>query len=232
MKGVFQGIMFVGVWTFVIFITIGIALLPLALHLFLLLSGAEQRAVKAIEQLSETLMQDETIVEEGIQKRIFALWSRRAVIAITKSRMIIVRRGLFGGFNMTDIQWKDLRDATLEQNVLVDFCGSNLQFAHSKAGAGSLIVNGIERQIASQIYSFAQSEEQAWEEKRRVREMEEVRAASGGITIGGGMAPSAPSEKKSDSVLDELEQAKRLLDMDAISDAEYNEMKAKILARP
>ena len=78
------------------------------------------------------------------------------------------------------------------------------------------------------MYAKAQFEEQAWEEKRRVRGLEETRAASGGVTVGmgagaGGAAP--------DRMVEEISKAKALLDAGAISDTEFQEMKAKILGR-
>lgn len=78
------------------------------------------------------------------------------------------------------------------------------------------------------IYSHAQSEEHAWEEKRRVRALEESRAASGGVTFHSG-TPSGGGAVT--SMMDELVKAKALFDGDAISDAEYQEIKAKVLAR-
>jgi hypothetical protein len=135
---------------------------------------------------------------------------------------------------MKDYQWKDLYDADLSENVLPKFFGSRLSFAIRRDGKGAtedrLVIDGIEGRLASQIYSTAQEQEQAWEEKRRVRTMEEARATSGGITLGG--LPSAPGAGNTGgSTLDDLERAKKLLDAEVISDAEFNEMKSKILSR-
>ena len=76
---------------------------------------------------------------------------------------------------------------------------------------------------------MGQFEEQAWEEKRRIRTIEEVRAAAGGVVVNN--AP-APSENKSggNRMLEEIQKAKELLDSGAVSDAEFQEMKSKILA--
>ena len=94
--------------------------------------------------------------------------------------------------------------------------------------------------IATEMYKVAQKEEQAWEEKRRVREMEETRAASGGVMFAGGGIPSAQtpapqapqsSESLSNSVADELIKLKKLMDQGIISDVEFNEMKSKLLSK-
>lgn len=227
MSGIFNIIGFVLLSLFAIFSSFGIPVL--AFLVFMTYYGAQGRALKVSEQLSKTLMQGEYIEAEALQCRVFALWRRRAAFGITNSRVLILSRGLFGGYTMVDIQWKDLEDVTIEQNVLSAFCGSNLKFRHLNAKTGIVQVMGIESEIAANIYSSAQSQEQAWEEKRRVRQMEEVRAAAGGVVLNTGFGQSeAPA--RSNRMLDEITAAKALLDNGAISDSEYQEMKAKILA--
>jgi hypothetical protein len=195
----------------------------------LIVVGAETRAAKAEKIVSTTLMDGENVVAKTIQKRVFALFNRRAVVAITNSRILIIRRGLLGGFKMSDIQWKDLKDVQIEQNILEDFCGSNLAFRHLNGGVAPMIVNGLGSDVASAMYTRAQSEEQQWEEKRRVRAMEEVRAAAGGVVVHNAPAASqaAPAGNR---LLSEIQEAKKLLDGGVISDAEFQEMKSKILA--
>jgi hypothetical protein len=179
-------------------------------------------------------MGSEQKLGEAIQFRLCALISRRLLVAATNSRIILIARPLLGGFTMKDYQWKDLHDAKLSENVLPWLFGSRLSFAIRREGEGRtedrLVVDGIEGRLASQIYAAAQDQEQAWEEKRRVRTMEEARASSGGITLGG--VPSASGGGNAGgSTLDELERAKKLMDSGVISDAEFNEIKSKILSR-
>jgi hypothetical protein len=200
----------------------------------LVVRGVEGRKAIAGEKLTSTLMANEQKLGEAIQFRLCALLSRRLVVAATGSRIILVRRPLLGGFTMKDYQWKDLHDADLSENVFPKLFGSRLSFSIRRDGQGEtedrLVIDGIDGRLASQIYSTAQDQEQAWEEKRRVRTMEETRASSGGITLGG--YPSTPgADNTRGSVLDELERAKKLLDAGVISDAEFNEIKSKILSR-
>jgi len=205
-------------------------ILPLALLLFFTYYGSQARAEKASHQFASTLMSDEFVESEAIQHRVFAMWKRRAVIGITSSRILVVQRGIFGGFKMVDIQWKDLLNATIEQNVLPSLCGSNLRFKHMNSQAAPVEVAGVDSEIASVIYSKSQAQEQAWEEKRRVRRMEEVRAAAGGVVVHTGHSQSGVRAPGGNRMLDEITKAKALLDAGAVSDAEFNEMKAKILA--
>src|SRR3989344_5947576 len=112
-------------------------------------------------------MTGKTVTARAVQHRAFALFKRRTVIAITSSRILTVQRGLLGGFKMADMQWKDLKDARLEQNILDSLCGSNLAFDSLLLGHAGIAVDGVPSEAASAMYAKAQYEEQAWEEKRR-----------------------------------------------------------------
>lgn len=196
--------------------------------------GAAARKERAVEKLDSTLMASEQKVAEAIEFRICALMSRRRLIAATSNRTILTERPLLGGFTMKDFQWKDVHDARLSENVLPNVFGSRLSVDIRREGQAEtedhLLIDGIERRAASRIYAMAQEEEQAWEEKRRVRTMEESRAASGGITLSS--QPTGLSDGNGRGfALEEIERAKKLLDAGAISDAEFNEIKAKILSR-
>jgi hypothetical protein len=227
MKGVVELLKAVGIWLLVSLVTVGVGLVAVAVWAGLVFLGAEDREKKAQAQLDSTLMPGEQVAARATQHRVFALFRRRTVIAITGSRILTVQRGLFGGFKMADMQWKDLKDVRLEQNVLDGLCGSNLAFDSLVQGYAGLAVDGVPSQAASAMYSRAQYEEQAWEEKRRVRGLEETRAASGGVTIGSADGSGAHSDR----MVDEIRKAKELLDSGAVSDAEFQEMKAKILGR-
>ncbi len=229
MRGILNFLLYTSIWLVLIVVTVGIALVVLVPIFWLTFANMTRRAEKAKAALDGTLMHDEVLVAFGLQHRVFALWHRRELVAITSSRTIVTRRGLLGGFKMQDIQWKDLRDVTIEENILPSLCGSNLSFAHNNGRVARMYIPGVPSEPARQIYTRGQSEEQAWEEKRRVRAMEEARSVSGGIVVhagGHGAAPAASGNR----LVDEIARAKELLDSGAISDAEFQEMKAKILS--
>lgn len=222
MSGVYKIVGFIVVAGLLIATFFGIPVL--ALWMVAVFLGAEGRATKAQAELKKVMMADEQVIVSAIQYRVFALFSRRELVAITNSRVITMTRGLLGGFKMTDIQWKDLIDATIEQNVLDFICGSNLRFAHIGRPLMAIRVEGVPSEAASTMYARAQHEEQAWEEKRRVRGMEEVRAAAGGVVVHAG------AQGTGGGVVDDIQKAKAMFDAGVISDAEFQEMKAKILA--
>ena len=222
------------------FVTILVFIISLGLYYFLVFKNSELRAKKAYAKLRDILIKDEAIVEQGIDKRPFALFSRRQVFAVTNSRIIRIKRGLLGGFIMHDFQWKDLEDARVSENVLPSLCGSSLSLKANYNGITMFIEVFPDRLIASRAYKHAQQEEQSWEEKRRIREMEEKRAKAGGIMIGqntipsGVTAPNLQDKQNINSTIDiadELLKLKKLLDQGVLSDAEFQEMKSKILAR-
>jgi hypothetical protein len=236
LKGVFNIIGFALLWAFLAFATLGFGLLALAALLGYMFVGADARRDKVEAKLNGTLMAGEKVITASIQHRGFALTHRRIAVAITDSRIIIIRPGLFGGFKMSDIQWKDLKDVRIEENVLDSIFGSNLTFEHYNARVGWLGVDGVKNKPAAEIYARAQFEEQAWEEKRRVRAMEEVRAAAGGVVVHTGAPAAAPARTppaaapEGNRMVQAIQQAKQLLDSGVISDAEFQEMKSKILA--
>ena len=76
------------------------------------------------------------------------------------------------------------------------------------------------------------AQDQAWREKRRVRELEELRARSGGIRIGtsgAGAGLGPPASGGQDDAVARLEKAKAMLDKGLISDAEFEALKARIV---
>lgn len=247
LRGITNILAAVVLWGFILFITIGVGIVGLIGWGYFVFANAEKRHGDALLKLQNTLMPDEVMRVTAVQLRPFALWNRRKSLGITDSRIIILSRGLLGGFAMRDIQWKDLQDAELNENVLPDICGSSLSFLYKKrdlgsvarrrhepalGGAPSLFVGGVPSDEARIIYAHAQAEEQAWEEKRRVRAIEETRAAAGGVYLNTGHGPErAPGTKDTTSLVGELTNLKQLLDTGVISDAEFQEMKAKIIAR-
>ncbi|MCA1653923.1 MAG: SHOCT domain-containing protein [Sphingomicrobium sp.] len=248
-RGVLNLLMCGLVWLVLIIITAGMAIIPFALWLFFVFSGSEKRLATASERVEQTLMPSERLLLGAVQLRPFALFTRRKALGITESRIIVISRGLLGGFTMQDIQWKDLQDAEISENVLPNLCGSSLSFAFSKhdfgsrpnkqrgasagaSGMSALIVGGLPCEEARTIYSNAQGQEQAWEEKRRVRAIEETRAAAGGVYLNtGANSHGEMPVKEAQSIVEQLNGLKKLLDSGAITDVEFNEMKSKIIAR-
>jgi hypothetical protein len=91
---------------------------------------------------------------------------------------------------------------------------------------------GLNKNQAQAMYRICQQHDQVWREKRRVRELEELRAKSGGVQISGGQAGySGTDDAGAESEpTRRLRQAREMLDARLISDSEFESIKAKIVS--
>jgi hypothetical protein len=188
---------------------------------------------KALEHLNSVLVAGETFDAWAIQRRLFALTKRRILIAATSGRFIQIKRGLFGGFDMTDFRWQDLGDAKIKvgifgADIFMKIFGST-DLAISKDSNQVLILPGYRKEQAEKIYRLAQSQDQSWREKRRIRELEEMRAKSGGVTIGSNLGNQQTGNQSADAT-EKLQQAKEMLEKKLITDSEYESIKARIIS--
>jgi len=194
------------------------------------IQSEEPRVEKALEYIKSMLIPGEMLEAWAIQRRLFALTHRRALIATTSGRFIGIQRGLFGGFTPVDIRWQDLTDAKLKVGIfgasvlMSSYNSSDLAVASSIDGL--LSFTGFRKQQAQQVYRICQTQEVSWREKRRIRELDELRAQSGGVQISTGL--QSAQQGASDSV-SRLQQAKQMLDSKLITDSEYEAIKARII---
>ena len=81
------------------------------------------------------------------------------------------------------------------------------------------------------MYRICQGQEQAWREKRRVRDLDELRARSGGIHLGASAAApvSAVGMASGETPTIRLGRAKEMLDAGLITDAEYEAIRARVI---
>jgi hypothetical protein len=191
-------------------------------------AGSEQ----TLSRLRAVLIPGETLEAWAIQRRIYALTHRRLVLAATSGRLMVFARRLFGGFDLTSIRWQDLEEVTLRVGMiaaeLAIRAGKATDLASlGAAGSQRVTFSGLRNEQAQAVYRICQAQDQAWREKRRVRELEELRARSGGIQVTS--APSLGSGGENDAVR-RLQEAKQLLEAKLITDAEYEAIKAKIVS--
>ena len=195
--------------------------------------NAEPAVQAMLEKLSTLLIPGERIEAWAIQRRLFALTHRRVLLIATSGRFIGVARRLFGGFKPEDVRWQDLKECSLyvgtfAADVAVKAYDSTDRAVSASSGR-TLSFTGFRKEQAQAVYRTAQAYEQQWREKRRVRELEELRAQSGGVQISSGYAGAgAPADPGEDS-LKRLQRAKQMLDARLISDSEYEAIKAKII---
>jgi hypothetical protein len=192
--------------------------------------GLADELSKAWSYLESMLVTGETVQAASVQRRLFALGHRRVLVAATSGRFISMKRGLIGGFSMVDLRWQDIKSAHIQAGVF----GSTLTVAAltqpDLASDGMVCefqFSGLRRDSAQAVYRICQAQEQAWREKRRQRELEEMRAKSGGFQANLGVSDGAASE----SPVQRLQKAKALLDGGLINDSEYETIKAKVISQ-
>ena len=194
----------------------------------------DYRVRDALAQLRALLVPGETIGAYAVQRRLYALSHRRIVVCATSGRFISLSRGLFGGYTPYDVRWQDLDDATIVAGIF----GATLTLTSldspdlpSRGSAARVVrVEGLRKDQAQQVYTICQAQEQQWREKRRVRELDELRAQSGGVQIGGALSGAAAAVAgASGDPTERLRKAKQMLDDGLITDAEYESIKARVV---
>jgi len=190
---------------------------------------------RALGILRDLLTTDETLEAWAMQHRLFALMHRRVCIAATSGRFISVSRNLLGGYESADIRWQDLKETRIRAGIISADLTLVAQTS-ADLNIGSEInrvwtFDGLVKDQAQAIYRICQQHDQVWREKRRVRELEELRAKSGGVQFSGGATPySADSAGGESEPARRLRQAKEMLDARLISDSEFESIKAKIVS--
>ena len=195
----------------------------------------------ALATMQGLLTAGETLEAWAAQHRLYALTHRRVCIAATSGRFLSLNRRLLGGYESADIRWQDLRETRIRAGVIAADLTLVAQ-ASSDLNIGSEVNRvwtfaGLHKDQAHAMYRICQQHDQVWREKRRVRELEELRAKSGGVQIGaagmgaagmGGAAYGAASAESEPAR--RLRQAREMLEAKLISDSEFESIKAKIVS--
>jgi hypothetical protein len=200
-------------------------------------AGADDSSLgAALATLRGLLTSGETLEAWAAQRRIYALTHRRVCIAATSGRFISLQRRLFGGYDSADIRWQDLKETRISAGIiaadltLVAQSSSDLNIGAEVNRIWSF--EGLNKNQAQAMYRICQQHDQVWREKRRVRELEELRAKSGGVQISGGQAgySSTDAAGTESEPTRRLRQAREMLDAKLISDSEFESIKAKIVS--
>jgi hypothetical protein len=191
----------------------------------------------ALATLQGLLTSGETLEAWATQRRVYALTHRRVCIAATSGRFISLTRRVFGGYDSADIRWQDLKETRISAGIiaadltLVAQTSSDLNIGAEVNRVWSF--EGLRKDQAQAMYRICQQHDQVWREKRRVRELEELRAKSGGVQISGGAQASYASTDAAGTESEptrRLRQAREMLDAKLISDSEFESIKAKIVS--
>ncbi|MDH3217127.1 MAG: PH domain-containing protein [Candidatus Krumholzibacteria bacterium] len=176
-------------------------------------------------KVKDILTSEEKIEFIAVQKKLALNPSPDAVV-LTNRRFILYRPKIFGRVSFEDYVWRDLSDAHLDEGVI----GATLKF--KATGGRRPSVGFLPKVQARRLYAVAQEKEEKVREERRMRELEEKRAAAGGIVM-----HSASDETSADGhepIRDPVERLKKLKDMlDAglISPGEFESKRADIISK-
>jgi hypothetical protein len=195
----------------------------------------------ALATLRGLLTAGETLEAWAVQHRLFALTHRRACIAATSGRFIWLNRRLLGGYESADIRWQDLKETRISAGILAADLTLVAQ-SSSDLNIGAEVNRvwtfaGLRKDQAQAIYRICQQHDQVGREKRRIRELEELRAKSGGVQIGGaqtgagqGAYSGADAAGAESEPARRLRQAREMLEAKLISDSEFESIKARIVS--
>jgi hypothetical protein len=190
----------------------------------------------ALATLQGLLTSGETLEAWATQRRLYALTHRRALIAATSGRFLSLSRRLFGGYESADIRWQDLKETRISAGIIaadLTLVAQNSTDLNIGAEVNRVwTFEGLRKDQAQAMYRICQQHDQVWREKRRVRELEELRARSGGVQISGAQAGYGRTDAagaESDPTR-RLRQAREMLDARLISDSEFESIKAKIVS--
>lgn len=198
-------------------------------------AGADNLGLSAaLATLQGLLTSGETLEAWAAQQRLYALSHRRVLIAATSGRFISLKRRLFGGYDSADIRWQDLKEARISAGIiaadliLIAQSSSDLNIGAEVNRVWSFA--GLHKDQAQAMYRICQQHDQVWREKRRVRELEELRAKSGGVQISGQSAYSGEAAGAESEPARRLRQAREMLEAKLITDSEFESIKAKIVS--
>src|ERR1700744_5584902 len=143
----------------------------------------------ALATLQGSLTSGETLEAWAAQRRLYALTHRRALIAATSGRFISLKRRILGGYDSADIRWQDLKETRISAGIIAADLTLVAQ-SSSDLNIGAEVnriwtFEGLHKDQAQAIYRICQQHDQVGREKRGVRELEELRAKSCGVQIGG-----------------------------------------------
>lgn len=142
-------------------------------------------------------------------------------VVLTTRRIILYKPGLLGSADFQDYVWRDLVRAHIKEKMV----GATLTLEMADGEARQ--VDYLPKEQARRAYAIAQQMEERVAEMRRQHELEDKRAASGGVVV---QAANSPSAAAPSDLRERLQQLKELHENDLITEDEYESKKAEILS--
>lgn len=181
-----------------------------------------------VDRVQQILSSSEEILYVAVQQKPVINWFPDSVVLTTR-RVILYRPKMLGRVDFQDFIWRDLRDVHLSENII----GSTITL--KTVNGQSIALDYLPKAQSRVAYGIAQEREEDVFEERRTRDMEEKRAASGGVFIQNQIptippTSSAPVASQAVDPFQKLQQLKQMLDAGLIEAAEFDRKKTEILA--
>ena len=148
-------------------------------------------------------------------------------IVATDRRLIFYRPKLLGRFDFDDYLWRDLQDAHLAQNII------GATFTATSIHGQVVSMDYLSKDSATRLYRMAQQKEEEAIEVRRQREMEERAAGASNISVQAAPQQTVPAPAATPSggdMVARLKQLKEMLEMDLITQEDFDRRKDEIIA--
>jgi hypothetical protein len=180
---------------------------------------------KIYSKVKDILTKNEEIVYIAIQNTPIVNIAPDAFV-LTNRRFVLYQPKVLGRLDFEDFIWRDLTDVKLKEGIF----GATITMQTVKGRV--LKLEYIPKPQARKLYARAQEMEERVLEERRIREMDEKRAAAGGVVIQSPM-PTAQSAVAggSDDPITRLQKLKQMLDSGLITSGEYESKRASIVSQ-
>jgi hypothetical protein len=184
-----------------------------------------ESVARIYEKLSQLLTKGEEPLYIAVQKPIMPDLTPE-IMVMTNRRLMHYQPDLFGRAKFIDYIWRDMRSVEMEENVW------RATITIEIINGDKIRVDNLVKEQARRLYSIAQQMEENVREELRLREMEEKRAAAGGVILGGlSSVSSGTSASPTEEPVQALSKLKQLMEAGLITPAEYEAKKKEILSR-
>lgn len=184
-----------------------------------------EQVAKIYEKLSQLLTKGEEPLYIAVQKPM-VLDLTPEIVVMTNRRFMHYTPDLFGRAKFIDYIWRDMRSVAMEENVW------RATLTIEVRDGTQIRVDNLVKEQARRLYAIAQQMEENVREELRLREMEEKRAAAGGVILGGlGSVSGGMTAAPTDEPVQALGKLKQLMEAGLITPDEYETKKKEILSR-
>lgn len=181
---------------------------------------------KLLKRVTEICTSTEEPLYMAVQQKPVANLAPDAVV-LTNRRVIIFRQKMLGRMDFVDVLWLQVGNVHMKENLI----GATLTVTGMNGHVEQ--VDYVPKEQARRVYRIAQEREEEAIELRRQRMMEEQRNAAGGVVVNAAISAPSPTPlqtQAADDPVARLGKLKAMFDNGLISEAEFNQTKARILS--